>query len=862
MRNRMHTIALAAFLLATTAAHAQLVAPSGGSSASVVLNVPSSTVSDGLPLPTGAASNNASSTDPCVALTTALNTTFTTTSIPYATLPQVHACYSFFQLSSTLKLLHLSELKPMVNAYPYFDLNIPTTPRPGLYPSSLRTNLLDALDALAANTSLTSLFDLMSQITLLINRLDDAHFAYVPRCVTRFLFVQPWKIGAVYGGARPVLELVALNRGPLDDAADAVWGRVMGSQPSRFVNWTIKAIDGQDPITVVEDYANRFTGFSHDPSTRFNQVLARLQYLDGAFRLRTGLFSATPFLPPNHPPTRTYTLVPPAGSSATETTLTVPWLALPLPASDGSIVIGSSRTYFFANCLSERAQSLVASQPVAGATPRVDLVGRTVVPVQGGTLVRRADPEPGATFRVPAMPADVSGPRAPATGAESVRALPDDLGAQAAPHAAEALATARKRLAPTTGGLLRARPDGSGPLAQSRPAPDLDRPATSDNYTAFYLLADGETGVWVFSTVSPTNADGSEPSTDAEFSAATSGWLGTVLGGLRSLREAGARRLVVDVSGNGGGYLCLATALAEVMFPGTASPVDNVRLTAATEALIKTDYLGFGARGPAYFNATAANATSFRVDRGGGTETFSPLFEFCRTSGGRLTNPIVAANGTVAGAAAAGGWDVGAVAFVSDGGCGSACAKFVRSVRDTFGVRAYTYGGGASGEAFTPTSFDGGIVRTFREMATYVPALLQRLTAAEREEIPRVFFFEVDGSIPVTQTFSVPAWRGRPVEEWLPQEWVPQPAREQIVVARHWERVAVWNAVAERLKAAGGVNVTGTTTVRPSATGTAEPSVLPATTTGVATRSGAGRAGFSGLFVGGLVAMACGVLFV
>ncbi|KAI9344049.1 hypothetical protein BDR26DRAFT_226529 [Obelidium mucronatum] len=72
---------------------------------------------------------------------------------------------------------------------------------------------------------------------------------------------------------------------------------------------------------------------------------------------------------------------------------------------------------------------------------------------------------------------------------------------------------------------------------------------------AFYVLADGKTGVWMISHFSPANE------TD------TLRWANDMTYGLKALETHGVKRLVIDVTNNGGGIICLGCAAAYFIAP-------------------------------------------------------------------------------------------------------------------------------------------------------------------------------------------------------------------------------------------------------------------------------------------------------
>ncbi|KAI8840265.1 hypothetical protein BC829DRAFT_420830 [Chytridium lagenaria] len=191
------------------------------------------------------------------------------------------------------------------------------------------------------------------------------------------------------------------------------------------------------------------------------------------------------------------------------------------------------------------------------------------------------------------------------------------------------------------------------------------------------------------------------------------------------------------------------------------------------QALLATQFFGPNDNGVKPINATNILTNTITKTRGGRDATLSGFFTFDCTGAFPSSLPRLDR-----------GWLPADVVVVSDGGCGSACACMVRSLRDAHKIKSYVYGG-SSGKPYTPTSFEGGIVLPYSSIATYPNNGYSRL--------------------------------GRLALEY-PAEWIPYPADEWLGIANPSDRISVWNAVAAKM---------------------ADPATAPVTTgTG---KSGAGR---------------------
>ncbi|KAJ3197342.1 hypothetical protein HDU67_003764, partial [Dinochytrium kinnereticum] len=273
-----------------------------------------------------------SSDDPCAVIG----------SKDFGTLEEVYGCYRLFAASSDFKQDHVQALKRFIEVYPFTDLNVDTSSP--LFPN--KVDIAAQLDALAADTAVQTQFEFFSKIMLLVRSLQDAHFSYRPLCVSTFDFFQPWHLAAVFpetGGVGVKIVDTLLKRTVIP-----FWESALGGPPLGFVNYTVKSIDGVDAVRswvffylssplvliltrrmqkAIQDFADKFAGFSRSPESRFNRVLYRRVYQDGVWTGRSGSFYYTTFLGHDASPNRTYVLTPPNGDA--DVTVSIPWAAAP-----------------------------------------------------------------------------------------------------------------------------------------------------------------------------------------------------------------------------------------------------------------------------------------------------------------------------------------------------------------------------------------------------------------------------------------------------------------------------------------------------------------------------------------------------
>ncbi|KAI9321942.1 hypothetical protein DFJ73DRAFT_922490 [Zopfochytrium polystomum] len=316
-------------------------------------------------------------------------------------------------------------------------------------------------------------------------------------------------------------------------------------------------------------------------------------------------------------------------------------------------------------------------------------------------------------------------------------------------------------------------------------AVDLNKPLISDPDGAFYML-NGSTGVWVLATFNPSN----------QSQAGVDNWITTITSGLTALEQAGATKLVIDVTMNGGGDICLGLAIAQYLFSNTTiKPVIyDVRHTQVLEELFRTTLNSVLSPSGSYFALTGM----FKLD-GSQMETVEDL----------LVPGVEAVRGGVAGnysnkfsldcsseikpyilnaslfSQLKKGWDGDHIAITSNG----------RTLRANYGVKSFTYGG-PTGKAFQPTSFEGGESANCLAILSDVErgfSATRYNTTLPRDAFPRPFVLPVTAGIAYWEAYSQFETTG------LPVEFEPFVADTHLGGVDGTDPVAVWMAAAAAL---------------------------------------------------------------
>ncbi|KAJ3111847.1 hypothetical protein HDU96_005299 [Phlyctochytrium bullatum] len=706
------------------------------------------------------------------------------------TLPEVYNCYKSFPADANYKNQHVANVKKFLAQYPFIDLNRgPVSNNPNLKLFSMSVDVMGELDRIAATAA--NDFELHARITLLILSLNDGHLTYTSNCFTQFFFSQPWVLAPVYGASgRPSIRITQeVTQGSWYQPYEAAFPA--GKKPADYVGWTVRSIDGMDAVDAILAFGNRLSGFAREPDTQFNFIVPAVSYSDGNWAVNQGSFGNTQFLGYDASPTRQYVLVDPA-NAANIVTINVPWISFKPEFTDGEdykkrYCVGA------ATKADDRARYVDPAYKVG-----VSSVSNTTVTVYGGGFMPNspqaviAKVDSTDELRRTSIGADAA-----ALAGQVARDIVAVVGNGSDPTASARVVNLSRRGITVLGRAVNgsatttARPtgtskpstrkvvtvvNGGGAVSVANTGagdPILDKPLTKHQITAFYQLDDEfKTGVWALASMAPTEVNGQTREQ------ALAAWFGAVAGGLIALENAGSKKLVIDTTGNGGGYACAGYAFSLFLFPNAPRAFrdhHNLRLNPTVQSYIKAgfhQFVSFAKDGDSLQGPTT------RLSRNGGktTEDFTPPF-FANCDGFMGDVPKLKT-----------GWDPKDVVVLSSGYCGSTCSIFVRRLRELVGVRVITYGG-ASGRPYTPYSFEGGWVKQFDEitaekLAAANPDMFNSLTPVERDALPKAFTIPVSGGSITTEALGSGL---TPAGFVYPVEWVVNPAEAHINVAGNVE---------------------------------------------------------------------------
>lgn len=217
------------------------------------------------------------------------------------------------------------------------------------------------------------------------------------------------------------------------------------------------------------------------------------------------------------------------------------------------------------------------------------------------------------------------------------------------------------------------------------------------------MLNDGKTGVITVRTESSTIRD-------EAYSRVHPAWAGSLLQAIKVLRPR-AENLILDLSHNTGGYVCLGVTMVQIFFPERPRLATNIRLSPLSTQMMTAGAMGIdhfissygespvAALQGGYFlkptahphrNLTFSNYLSDRcaiADKY--TLAYDPIEESRRK---RASSSFTTANDNESDTPYR-PWDPENLAILTDGYCGSSCALISNMMHTKFGVPTVVIGG-------------------------------------------------------------------------------------------------------------------------------------------------------------------------
>ncbi|KAJ3323529.1 hypothetical protein HDU76_013624 [Blyttiomyces sp. JEL0837] len=790
--------------------------------------------------------------DPCATL---LSNRFHNTTIFRA--EDVLDCYNAFSVSPESKVAHINAIKSYFKFYPYIDLA--KNSHAPLYQSQVDIlQTLDIISQddnisteFALHTAIKSLISSLNDAHASYRPSCFSQFAFLQPWVVALKYSGVGGSGDVKG-ARVILKDTIVNGGTVFDgvrggkAAQAVtryWNEKNGIDPSKYVGYEIVSVNGIPAMDALQQYADQTTGISRSSDSRLNDILPSYFWSTSPSTGVPGMFMVDgTFYLLLHPHANftsdiVYELRSDNGKSET---LIIDWAAIPLKKGLMNSLV-SKESYYNTFCVVDPASTRDSEMGgggtatgASGETGGDNGAGQNQIISEENLANYLSEGYEGfqksalgdvdVVNSLDSISFDDLNPlsqqhilggfsrRLPWTGRDfdnydrisqnnllhhhiMVPQMNFKTMSQGFKSHDELLNELKVTFGKGFGGRVPSlnlltdangvNSNGSTSQSGSLSTVNVARPVEFDENGAFFNL-DGRTGVWVFSTVMPLSPT---PQGLQE-------WLNTIMNGLAKLKILGLTKLVIDVTNNGGGNVCMGQLIIQMLFPQHTFNWLQYDIKYSDEAY----NLFATAIEPTQANSTTSTLyshsekTSVKDHRQiqSADDLFSPgILRLRGGVGGRYSNLFEFGEcqmllESVRSQDAEQLWDAQNISIVSNGLCGSTCAAMVRILRDQLQIRAFTYGGLTGQLPFQPTSFEGGLVATYKDLRD-----TKSIPLIARQYLPLAPIFPMKGTIPFWESYGNKSNN-------IPMEWLPHPADAHLIdIIDTTDPVSVWTSAAQ-----------------------------------------------------------------
>ncbi|KAI1317946.1 hypothetical protein EDD11_007468 [Mortierella claussenii] len=566
----------------------------------------------------------------------------------------VKGCYEAQKFNPDVAAKTLSSIENALgNFYAFVDqAKEDSTNVPGSPFKTPTVDLMKELAKIRQKKDWKSDYEFQMALTYLLASANDGHLAYRNYCYRTAVFQQPISLYA------PVVDGVQSVRVFFVDTTVSKKG--LPKDATSLNDCTVVTIDGQPALQAVQEFTDRTSAISKDPGVRLNDALASTSWYQN-WSSSPGGFASRWEVPKKD--AMDYTLQCGTGSSAKTVKLTVPWSITPSDMFEYNLYT-NVKGYWKIQCqamdssfnsVKRNKKSRSESGPVASA-----VLDQVKMPRRGD--VRR-------------------GPFAQDGGDAAV---------------APATTVFRERGTIT-------RPEGGHRDGRDAAAAIITRAKLvhETTTTVFYKLNGSkyaDTCVAVIATEEATFHE-DDSSDYTEF-----------IKGFQKLQDQGCKKLILDMTNNGGGSVDFAYFVNQLFFPN-AKPffeqdlrASSLVQAAARQAIKKTSaHSTFDAKG---YNSVATgkpfkDASMFlkgvNQKRGGSTVRFTQRSYFA------YKWPFLPLKSKQL------NFTPQNMAIVTNGFCGSACTMIATRFAEVHGVKTYAIGGIAK-RPLSYFSFPGGFV--------------------------------------------------------------------------------------------------------------------------------------------------------
>ncbi|KAG0028558.1 hypothetical protein BGZ82_008367 [Podila clonocystis] len=527
-------------------------------------------------------------------------------------------------------------------------------------------DILDNSDmaSIAAATKMTdrTFHDGLSRI---LAKARDGHLSYDADCFRAFRWQQGFFMNHVVRENKVVLKVHSVT--PSLAEATGLW--------QDLLNCDVVSIEGQDAAEYIQQWADAQVSMSKDANVRFNAALASPQYRPGFVDFFIpGKFGERYSLPSES--SLDYVFKCPGQLPINAS---VKWLGLYTRVL--SKPFHDTKSYFVANCMSPEGYGREEVSTDQSKIKQEEIEDEEQTILQLKTRLRDMLSHPNTETEAPSdIPAD-SLPEAPQDApVDHLRPespMPEDT---PKPQTVEDIITQLDMLTSEKLPVVKFYDDFGGrpsELSQSSSGASFKELFKGAHDITAILLADGETGVITVHTESSTIHG-------EVYSKVHPAWAGALIQAIDVLRPI-AKNLILDLTHNTGGYVCLGLTMIQLFFPDRPRLVTNIKLTP-----LGTQMMTAGALGMDHFDPLG-----WGVD---------PALEAKRhrASSNKKANITKAADEHTEYYRP---WDPENMAILTEGYCGSSCALISNMMHTKYGVPTVVVGGRTMAKQNMPMTY-------------------------------------------------------------------------------------------------------------------------------------------------------------
>ncbi|KAG0094123.1 hypothetical protein BGZ93_007520 [Podila epicladia] len=534
-------------------------------------------------------------------------------------------------------------------------------------------------------------------LSRILAKARDGHLSYDADCFRAFRWQQGFFMSHVVRDNKVVLKVHSVT----PSLAEAT------GLEQDLLNCDVVSINGQDAAEYIQQWADAQVSMSKDASVRFNAALASPQYRPGFVDFFIpGKFGERYSLPSESSLDYTFKC---SGQPHIKTS--VKWLGVYTRVQ--SKPFHDTKSYFAANCMSPEGLSYDQDEVNTDRSKieqnEIKDEERTVLQLR--TRLKDMLSHPNTETKVPSsIPAD-SLPKAPQDApvdhSPTQSPMPEDA---PKPQTVEEIFTQLDMLTNEKLPIVKFYDDFGG-----RPS-ELSQSSSDATFKELYkgahditaiLLADGETGVITVRTESSIIHGES-------FSKIHPEWAGALIHAINILRPI-AKNLILDLTHNTGGYICLGAIMIQLFFPDRPRFVTNIKVTPLSTQMMTAGALGFDHFVSSYGEqiVPAYNQGFFlhTIQHPSRNATFTDfLSDLCATANQYVlsVDPALEAKRHRTSSPNKNyyrPWNPENMAILTEGYCGSSCALISNMMHTKYGVPTVVIGGRAQAEQDIPMAY-------------------------------------------------------------------------------------------------------------------------------------------------------------